>query len=78
MESGFRRDDAGELLPAHFITTVRISVAGRSVLEATMSPAVSQDPLLSFRFRGGNAGDRIRVAWIDNKGHQRADEAVIS
>jgi sulfur-oxidizing protein SoxZ len=78
MESGFRRDALGQLIAPHYITDVQISVGGHSVLEATMGPAVSQDPLLSFRFRIGRVGDPIRVAWVDNLGNERTDEGVIA
>ncbi|MGE5155660.1 MAG: thiosulfate oxidation carrier complex protein SoxZ [Bdellovibrio bacteriovorus] len=78
MESGFRRGPDGQAVPARYITEVRIEVAGRTVLEATLGPAVSRDPLLSFRFRGGQPGEPIRVSWIDSLGHQRTQEGVIT
>jgi sulfur-oxidizing protein SoxZ len=52
-------------------------VEGRTVLGATLSRAVSQDPLLFFRFKGGRAGDTVRVAWLDTRGDRRTDEAKI-
>ena len=78
METGMRADAGGQLVAAHHITDVQINVAGRPVLTARMSLAVSQDPLLSFRFRGGLVGDRVSVAWTDNQGGQRTDEVSIS
>jgi sulfur-oxidizing protein SoxZ len=78
METGLRKDDRGTLVEAHYITDVRIATAGRTVLEARMSIAVSQDPLLSFRFKGGRAGERISVTWRDNKGDKRSDETLIT
>jgi sulfur-oxidizing protein SoxZ len=78
METGMRHTEAGALLPAHFITQVRVAVAGRSVLEARMSIAVSQDPLLQFRFRGAAAGERISVSWTDNLGQHRTDDSLIT
>jgi sulfur-oxidizing protein SoxZ len=78
METGMRMSETGSLVPAHFITDVRVSVAGRTVLDARMSFAVSRDPLLAFRFRGATAGDVITVAWTDNRGERRTDEALIS
>lgn len=78
MESGFRRGPDGQTVPASYITEVRVQVAGRTVLEATLGPAVSRDPLLSFRFRGGQPGEPIQVSWIDNAGHRRRDEGVIT
>lgn len=78
MESGFRKDSAGEFVAAHYITDVEIVVAGRTVLRATLSRAVSEDPLLFFRIKGGHANDAIRVSWIDSWGERRMDESVIT
>lgn len=78
METGMRRDDSGAFVVARFITDVKVAVAGRTVLEARMSEAVSHDPLLTFRFRGGNAGDRIDVTWTDNQGDRRSDESRLT
>jgi sulfur-oxidizing protein SoxZ len=78
METGMRKDEAGHLIAAHHITEVQISVAGRSVLSARLGLAVSQDPLLSFRFKGARPGDRVTVAWADNRGERRSDELVIA
>ena len=78
METGFREDAAGHAIQAHYITDVRIAVAGKSILTARMSIAVSTDPLLTFRFRGGRVGDPVTVAWTDNEGESRTNEAVIA
>ncbi len=78
METGLRKDDSGEFIAAHFITAMTVMVEDRSVFEARMSQAVSQDPLLTFRFRGGKPGDRIRVTWMDNRGDRRSDETRIA
>lgn len=77
METGLRTDEAGTPISAHYITQVRVSVESRTVLEARISIAVSRDPLLSFRFKGAKAGDRMTVAWTDNRGDRRADETRI-
>jgi sulfur-oxidizing protein SoxZ len=78
METGLRKDDAGDYVPAHYIKDVRVSVAGRVVLVARFGRGVSQDPLLHFRFKGGAAGERISVSWTDNHGGQRTDEALLT
>ncbi len=78
METGLRRGSEGRLVPSHFITDVSVSVAGRVVLEAKMSQAVAADPLLSFRFRGGQPGQPISVSWADNMGRQRSDTATVT
>lgn len=77
MESGFRRDSAGKLVPAHFIQTVTVTHAGRVVLSAQWGPSVSKNPFLQFRFQGGKKGDEVVVTWVDNKGATRTDKATV-
>ncbi|MDP3522610.1 MAG: thiosulfate oxidation carrier complex protein SoxZ [Hydrogenophaga sp.] len=77
METGQRKNAAGDTIPAHFITDVEASHNGKSVLKAQWSTAVSQNPFLSFKFKGGAKGDKLAVKWVDNKGETRTDEAAI-
>ena len=78
METGLRKDTAGKTIPAHHITDVKATVGTRTVLEAKWGPAISQNPFLQFRFTGANAGDKVTVAWTDNQGDKRSDEASIA
>lgn len=78
METGQRKDANGQLVPAHFIQSVTATCNGKVVLSAQWGPAVSRNPFLSFRFKGGAKGDKIQVTWVDNRGDKRTDEAVIA
>jgi sulfur-oxidizing protein SoxZ len=78
METGQRKDSGGNLVPAHFIQTVTATCEGRTVLSAQWGPAVSKNPYLSFKFKGGAKGQKVKITWIDNKGDTRSDEAVIA
>jgi sulfur-oxidizing protein SoxZ len=78
MEGGQRRDSAGNLVPAHFIQTVTVTHAGKTVLSAEWGTAVSKNPYLQFKFTGGKKGDELVVTWVDNKGETRTDKAVIN
>jgi sulfur-oxidizing protein SoxZ len=78
MEPGTRKDAAGALIPAHFIQDVEATHNGKSVLKAMFSGSVSQNPFLSFKFKGAAKGDKVAVKWSDNKGDSRSDEATIS
>ena len=31
-----------------------------------------------FRFKGGKAGEKLAITWVDNKGEKRTDEATAS
>lgn len=77
MESGARKDAAGATVPAHFIKDLEATHNGKVVLNAMFSGAVSQNPFLSFKFKGGAKGEKVSVKWVDNKGDSRTDEATI-
>ena len=78
METGQRRDSAGKIVPAHYISNVTVSHNGKPVLSAEWGPAVAKNPYLQFKFKGGKKGDKLTVTWVDNKGDTRTDEATIS
>ena len=78
METGQRKDSSGNLVPAHFITELTATWNGKTVLDAQFGPAVSKNPYLAFKFKGGAKGDKVVVTWKDNKGDSRTDEAAIS
>ncbi|GAB3629027.1 SoxZ [Pandoraea terrae] len=78
METGQRKDGSGNIVPAHFIQTVTVTCNGKTVLSAQWGPAVSKDPFVSFKFKGGSKGDKVTVTWVDNKGDTRTDETTIA
>ena len=78
METGQRRDANGKIIPAHFIQRVTAVHNGKTVLSAQWGTAISKDPFLQFSFAGAKPGDTVQIAWIDNKGDKRTDEAKIS
>ncbi len=67
MESGLRKDDDGQAIPADHIRTIEAQVRGRKVFGATLGVGVSADPYLEFRF-DGEEGDVIDLRWEDNHG----------
>jgi sulfur-oxidizing protein SoxZ len=78
METGQRKDAAGKTVPAWFIQTVTVAHNGRTVLSAQWGPAISKNPFLAFKFKGGAKGDKVQITWTDNKGEKRTDEAIIA
>ena len=68
MDSGFIKDDNGELIPAHYIRELTFEHNGRPVFIADWGTAVSKDPYVKFAFKGANKGDDLKVSWIDSKG----------
>jgi sulfur-oxidizing protein SoxZ len=78
METGFRKDASGKIVPAHYINDVKATSGGRTVLTARWGQAISQNPYLQFRVKGAKAGDKVTVTWTDNTGDTRTDEAAIA
>ena len=78
MESGQRKDAAGKIVPAWFIQEISAIWNSKTVMSAQWGTAVSKNPFMQFSFKGGKAGEKIVVSWIDNRGDKRSDEAVIA
>ncbi|MDH5325729.1 MAG: thiosulfate oxidation carrier complex protein SoxZ [Gammaproteobacteria bacterium] len=78
METGLRKDKkTGEKIPEHFIQEVKCEHKGKVVATADWGPAVSKNPYLSIRFKGGSAGDDVNVSWVDNTGKNASGTAKI-
>lgn len=78
METGRRKDESGNLVPAWYITDIKVQHNGKTVLEGQFGTSVSKNPFLVFRFKGGKAGDKLSLSWTDNRGEKRADEVAIA
>jgi sulfur-oxidizing protein SoxZ len=78
METGQRKDSAGATVPAWFITELVAKHGDKVVLQGEFGTAVAKNPYLAFKFKGGAKGEKVTVAWKDNKGDSRTDEAVIA
>jgi sulfur-oxidizing protein SoxZ len=78
METGLRKDAQGKTIPAWFIQSVSATWNGKTVLSAQWGPAVSKNPFMSFKFKGGAKGDKVVITWVDTRGDQRTDEATIA
>ncbi len=78
METGLRKDSkTGKKIPAHHITEVTAEHNGNLVMTANWGGAISKNPYLSFKFKGGNSGDKIKITWVDNMGKGDSAEAAI-
>jgi sulfur-oxidizing protein SoxZ len=78
METGLRKDAAGNIVPAWYIQEVSATLNGKLVMSAEWSMAISKNPFLRFSLPGAKAGDRIAVAWVDNRGERRTDEVTVA
>ena len=77
METGQRKDTEGKIVPLHFIQEMTVRVNGKVAIEGQISQAVSRNPVFSFRLKGVKAGDKLEIAWLDNRGERSQSEAAI-
>ena len=78
METGQRKDGAGNLIPMHFIQEIAVKLNGKTVIDAQISQAVSRNPVFSFRVKGAKAGDKLEISWLDNKGVRNSTETALA
>ena len=78
METGLRKAESGNYIPAHYIETLVARCNDKVVLDAQLGMAVSQNPYIAINFKGAAKGDRIEVSWRDNLGDTRSDETLVS
>jgi sulfur-oxidizing protein SoxZ len=78
METGQRKDAAGKVIPAWFITNLVAKVGAKEVFKAQFGTAISKDPFLNFKVKGPKKGDEITITWFDSKGETRTDRALIA
>lgn len=78
METGLREDAQGRRVPAWYITELVILLNGQPVMQAQWGTSVSRNPSLQFTLRAAQPGDRVGVAWVDNRGLRGAGEALVA
>ena len=78
METGRRKNDFGDLIPAHFIQLVTATLNGKIILEAQWGTGISKNPYLTFHLRTAKVGDVIKVTWLDNLGKTGEGEIAVT
>lgn len=78
METGARKDkNTGELIPAEYIQEIVVTHNDNIVLNANWGTGISKNPYLSFKIKGGTAGDTVKLVWKDNLGESGSGETQI-
>lgn len=67
METGQRRDAAGNVIPRKILNKFVCTVAGKEVFSADFEPAISANPYIQFKFRAQESGPVV-LTWIDDDG----------
>lgn len=67
METGYRRNTRGEIVPRHIINRFVCEYAGQVVFEAELGPGIAANPYLSFYVKAVSTGP-ITFTWQDDRG----------
>jgi sulfur-oxidizing protein SoxZ len=67
MESGFRLDNTGKVVPRHIIESFDCSYNGREIFRAKLHPAVSTNPFFTFYAVAMESGELV-FTWRDDQG----------
>ncbi len=78
METGRRKNDLDETIPAHFIQLLTATLNGKTVLEAQWGTGISKNPYLTFYLREAKVGDTVRIIWPDNRGESGHGEIAVT
>ena len=77
MESGFRKDAAGQAIPRKIIKKFTAAFNGEIVFEADWNPAISANPFQSFFFKASAPGE-FAFTWLDDDGSVYTSNAKLA
>ncbi len=76
METGFRKGSDGNVIPRNIINLFTATFGGKEVFKADLSPGVSANPYIAFKFKVPAAGD-LEMTWVDDKGEKVVEKVPI-
>ena len=71
METGRRKDKAGNLVAEEYINHIKISKNGVNMVTLTPNSTISANPYLFFKMKGAS-GDDIKLSWVSNTGEKNS------
>jgi sulfur-oxidizing protein SoxZ len=77
MESGFRHNQTGELIPRDIITQFSCSYNGVEIFRAELHPAIAANPLITFTTVAAESGT-LEFKWTGDNGYVASYSAQIT
>ncbi|ABI76936.1 putative sulfur oxidation protein SoxZ [Hyphomonas neptunium ATCC 15444] len=77
METGYRRDQKGKIIPRDIITDFRCTYNDAVVFEAEFFPGTAANPFVSFFARAVQTGP-IEFVWTDQHGQSWSERRVLT
>ena len=76
METGQRKDAAGNTIPRKILNKFTCTVNGKEVFSADFEPAVAANPYIQFKFKATESGPVV-LTWTDDDGSKIVGEESI-
>jgi sulfur-oxidizing protein SoxZ len=76
METGFRADSEGRVLPRDIVRRFECRLDGTLVFAAELHPAIAANPYLAFWLRAPQAPGELRLLWQGDNGFRH--EEIVS
>ena len=76
METGFRRTQLGDAIPRNIITSLVCTYNGEEIFNATLFPAISANPFITFHTIATESGT-IEFKWTGDSGFSATETAKI-
>jgi sulfur-oxidizing protein SoxZ len=77
METGFRYDHMGRVIPKNVVNTLTCRYNGVGVFRAEMGSGISANPYLQFYTRAVASGELV-FKWVDDAGERGTDRAALT
>ena len=77
METGFRRDHVGQLVPRDIITAFTCKYNGETIFEAALYQAIAANPFITFHTVATDSG-KLEFKWTDDQGNTVTESVSIT
>jgi len=77
METGYRRNEVGAMVPRDIINTFVCTYNGKEVFRAGLYPAIAANPYFSF-FAVATESGKFEFKWTDDEGNVETASAAIT
>lgn len=76
METGYRPDANGRVVPRDIVRRLRCTLDGELVFSAELFPAVAANPYLAFQVRAERSG-QLQITWEGDNGFAQTETVAV-
>lgn len=77
METGYRRDSDGRMLPRNIVRRLDVTLGGARVFAADLHPAIAANPYIAFALRVDAPGT-LQFTWTGDNGFEHREAVALT